>query len=301
MHRYLGVVLCTLVYVQAAVAQDTEFSRCLSELKHTAKQQQLPAQIIDEVLAKLQPQPRVIELDRAQPEFTQTFAAYVNHRVTPRRVTRGRDLLEQHHQLLSRLYDTYGVSGHYLVAFWGLETNYGSYLGRMPILDCLATLACDQRRSAFFTDELMQALLLLDRESLSTDEMRGSWAGAMGHTQFMPSAYNRYAIDADGDGKVNLWRSVQDALASAANYLHELGMDLVSGPRMERLSMIFRRRRPCWYLQATLDRRSWCFRILKSLCVGIAVKIMRWQLVGWQIGSSVPVRWLVSHQPARQC
>jgi membrane-bound lytic murein transglycosylase B len=223
MRRYLGVVLCTLIYVQAAVAQDTGFSRCISQLKHKAKQQELPSRIIDEVLGQLELQPRVIELDRAQPEFTQTFTAYLNHRVTPQRISRGQELLEQYHRLLSRLYDEYGVPGNYLVAFWGLETNFGSYLGRMPTLDCLATLACDQRRSEFFTDELMQALVLLDRESLRPDEMRGSWAGAMGHTQFMPSAYNQYAIDGDGDGRVNLWRSERDALASGANYLHELG------------------------------------------------------------------------------
>lgn len=223
MHRYLGMLLCMLIYVQAAMAQDTEFSRCITQLKHRAKQEELPSRIIDEVLGKLQLQPRVIELDRAQPEFTQTFASYVNRRITPQRISRGQVLLEQHHKLLSRLHDEYGVPGAYLVAFWGLETNYGSYLGSMPTLDCLATLACDQRRREFFTDELIQALFLLDRESLTPEEMRGSWAGAMGHTQFMPSAYNRFAIDGDGDGKVNLWRSKQDALASGANYLHELG------------------------------------------------------------------------------
>ena len=117
----------------------------------------------------------------------------------------------------------YGVPGRYLVAFWGLETNFGSYLGKMPTLDSLATLACDERRSEFFTSELMQALALLERESLTPAEMRGSWAGAMGHTQFMPSAYRLHAIDGDGDGHVNLWRSERDALASGANFLVNLG------------------------------------------------------------------------------
>lgn len=223
MHKNLGMLLCMLIYAQDAVAQDTEFSRCINQLKHRALQEQLPARVIDEVLDKLQPQPRVVELDRAQPEFTQTFARYVNRRVTPQRITRGQVLLEQHHKLLSRLYDEYGTPGHYLVAFWGLETNYGSYLGSMPTLDSLATLACDQRRQEFFTNELIQALILLDRESLKPEEMRGSWAGAMGHTQFMPSAYNQFAIDGDGDGRINLWRSEHDALASGANYLHKLG------------------------------------------------------------------------------
>ncbi len=223
MRKYLGMLLCVLMSVQSAVAQDTEFSSCISELKHRASVEKLPSRIVDEVLANLQWQPRVIELDRSQPEFSQTFASYLNRRVTPQRIARGQELLGKHDQFLSDLGKKYGVPGRYLVALWGLETNFGSYLGRMPILDCLATLACDQRRGEFFTNELMQALILLDRESLSPGDMRGSWAGAMGHTQFMPSAYNRYAIDGDGDRRVNLWRSKQDALASGANYLHALG------------------------------------------------------------------------------
>ena len=104
-----------------------------------------------------------------------------------------------------------------------METNFGSYLGKMPTLDSLATLACDPRRSKYFTEELYQALLLMERESLRASQMRGSWAGAMGHTQFMPSAYRRYAIDGDGDMRIDLWRSRFDALASAANFLQQLG------------------------------------------------------------------------------
>lgn len=223
MYKYLGMLFCGLLYSQSVAAQSDAFSSCITELQNRARAENISAQIVDEVLGSLQRQPRVIELDRSQPEFTRTFADYYYRRVTPERIERGKQLLDRYDRFLSDLGRRYGVPGRYLVAFWGLETNFGSYLGRMPILDSLATLACDERRSAFFTDELMQALILLERESLSAREMRGSWAGAMGHTQFMPSAYNLYAVDGDGDGQVDLWRSELDALASGANYLQQLG------------------------------------------------------------------------------
>jgi membrane-bound lytic murein transglycosylase B len=179
--------------------------------------------VVDDVMVKLKPQPRVLELDRVQPEFTRTFADYLNRRVTPERVARGRQLIDDYQRFLTDLTAKYGVPGRYLIAFWGLETNFGANLGTMPTLDSLATLACDQRRSDYFSDELLTALTLLNRESLTPGEMRGSWAGAVGHTQFMPSAYLKYAVDGDHDGHVNLWKSKQDALASAANFLANLG------------------------------------------------------------------------------
>ena len=223
MYKYLGILFCVLVCPDMVVAQDAEFAQCLSGLQQRARSEQLSTHVVDEVLANLKQQTRVIELDRSQPEFTQTFADYFQQRVTAERIERGQELLDQYEAFLTDLTRKYGVPGRYLVAFWGLETNFGSYLGKMPTLDSLATLACDERRSEFFTSELMQALALLERESLTPAEMRGSWAGAMGHTQFMPSAYRLYATDGDGDGRVNLWRSERDALASGANFLVNLG------------------------------------------------------------------------------
>jgi membrane-bound lytic murein transglycosylase B len=223
MLKYPGILFCLLVCPDMVMAQDAEFAQCLSGLQHRARSEQLSTHVVDEVLANLKQQTRVIELDRSQPEFTQTFADYFQRRVTAERIERGQELLDQYQAFLTDLTRKYGVPGRYLVAFWGLETNFGSYLGKMPTLDSLATLACDERRSEFFTSELMQALALLERESLTPAEMRGSWAGAMGHTQFMPSAYRLHAIDGDGDGHVNLWRSERDALASGANFLVNLG------------------------------------------------------------------------------
>ena len=204
-------------------AQDAEFAACRADLMHIARDRGIPGRIVDGPLAEVRLQSRVLELDRAQPEFRQSFAAYLRARVTSTRVTTGRLMLASYPDLLARLTEQYGVPGRYLVAFWGLETNFGGYLGTMPTLDVLATLACDQRRSAFFTEELMTALALIDRESLDADTLRGSWAGVMGHTQFMPSTWDAHAVDGDGDGRVDLWNSIEDALASAANYLAALG------------------------------------------------------------------------------
>jgi len=204
-------------------AQDNDFSQCKARISERAAAENLPQWIVQDVVANLDIQPRVIELDRNQPEFTQTFGDYLGKRVTTFRVMQGRLLLSQYSDLLRKLTDQYGVPGRYLVAFWGLETNFGSYLGNMSTLNSLATLACDQRRSDFFTSELIHAFHILIDNEIDPEDMRGSWAGAVGHTQFMPSSYRRYAVDGDGDGKIDLWNSVPDALTSAANFLQSLG------------------------------------------------------------------------------
>ena len=223
MIKQAAAVLVILLWAPSAWPQDNGFSQCIAGLQQRARAQHFPAWVVDDVMAKLKPQPRVIELDRAQPEFTQTFADYLYRRVTPERIREGRRLLKAYQPFLRDLTLKYGVPGRYLIAFWGLETNFGANLGTMPTLDSLATLACDKRRSDYFSGELMTALRLLNRESLSPGEMRGSWAGAVGHTQFMPSAYLKYAVDGDHDGHINLWKSKRDALASAANFLANLG------------------------------------------------------------------------------
>jgi membrane-bound lytic murein transglycosylase B len=216
----VGLALCLLF--ACSVAQADEFADCVADLQLQALDNGVPASTVESTLAKVEYVPRVIELDRRQPEFSQTFASYFNRRVTEQRVERGREMLQQHRALLEQLAKKYTVPPQYLVAFWGLETNYGSYLGKMPVLDSLATLACDPRRSTFFTGELMAAMQLLSKPGVEAP-LLGSWAGAVGHTQFMPSAYRRYALDGDGDGRVDLWNSVDDALTSGANFLQQLG------------------------------------------------------------------------------
>lgn len=206
----------------SAGAESLPFERCIANLKQQAQEAGIsPARV--NYLDAIKPIERVVELDRSQPEFTQTFADYFNKRVTDRRIEEGRKLLKTHGKLLAKLKQEYGVPPQYLLAFWGLETNFGGYKGKMPVLDSLATLACDTRRSTYFTSELLQALRLADKYDLSADIMVGSWAGAMGHTQFMPTTFLEYAVDGDGNGKVDLWNSTDDALTSAANFLMHLG------------------------------------------------------------------------------
>jgi membrane-bound lytic murein transglycosylase B len=213
------------VSAQPVSASEDGFPACLERLQDAARARDLPAAIVDEVIPGMEQQARVLELDRRQPEFLQTFGRYLALRVTDTRIEQGRALLDEHAALLASLRDRYGVPGHYLMAFWGLETNFGGYLGTMPTLDSLATLACDPRRSEYFTEEFLTALELMEREQLTPAQMQGSWAGAMGHTQFMPSAYWQYALDGDGDNRADLWRSETDALTSAAHFLNRLGWE----------------------------------------------------------------------------
>jgi len=199
------------------------FSACLKNFAEKAAAAGVSKKTIDGSLANAKLNSRVLELDRQQPEFTTTFAQYFNRSVSDQRVAQGRELWVKHRVLLDKVAQQYGVPAAYLLAFWGLETNFGSYFGNIPVVDSLATLACDERRSEFFTRELIFALRILDEGAISPDKMVGSWAGAMGHVQFMPSAFLQYAVDYDGDGNRNLWGSTADAMASGANFLQHLG------------------------------------------------------------------------------
>lgn len=221
-----GMATPVLATSQTVTPETTtpDFSACLNNLQERAREQKLSASAVATV-ATMEQQQRVLELDGKQPEFVQTFGQYLNARLTDDRIRRGRELYSRHRDFLNQLTTRYGVPGQYLVAFWGLETNYGSYLGNMPTLDSLATLACNPRRGSYFTEEFLTALRVMDRESLQPGQMKGSWAGAMGHTQFMPSNYLRYAVDGDGDGRIDLWGSEKDALASGANFLQHLGWE----------------------------------------------------------------------------
>lgn len=202
---------------------EAEFVQCVANLQAQAREQGISEQVASNVLGQVRFKEKVIELDNRQPEFTQTFADYYNRRVTPDRVEKGRALLEKHRDLLEKVKRDTGVPPHYLVAFWGLETNFGSFFGSMPVPDSLTTLACDNRRSTYFTGELMAALKIIESGDITADRMEGSWAGAMGHVQFMPSVFLRYAVDGDGDGRRDLWGSIPDAMASAGNFLENLG------------------------------------------------------------------------------
>lgn len=206
-----------------AQQDDPEFGSCLAALGERARSEGVDATVVASVLEHTTRLERVIDLDRSQPEFTRTFADYYLNRVTDRRVAQGRALYDKYHDLLTRLQHEYGVPAQYLLAFWGLETNYGRNFGRIPTANALATLACDQRRADFFAGEFVDALKIIAAGDIEQERMRGSWAGALGHMQFLPSVFVKYAVDGDGDGRRDLWGSIPDALASAANFLRGLG------------------------------------------------------------------------------
>ena len=215
----VGLFYCC-VFAQAA---EVEFEQCTRGLKDRALASGISEPTVTLAFADVQRLERVINLDRSQPEFTITFADYYSRRVTSSMIANGRDLLRQKRQLLDAVTAATGVPGHYIVAFWGLETRFGGYLGKVPVMDALVTLACDGRRTDYFGGELIAVLTLVDNGDVNTDELVGSWAGAVGQMQFMPSAYLEHAVDGDGDGARNLWRSVADAMFSAGEFLSHLG------------------------------------------------------------------------------
>ncbi len=219
------VTTVLLSFLSPAFAQNTdvEFATCLAALGERARSEGVDTAIVASVLKDTRRLESVIKLDRSQPEFTSTFAGYYIHRVTTQRVEQGRALYAKYRDLLNRVQFEYGVPAHYLLAFWGLETNYGSYFGNIPTTDALATLACDSRRASFFSDEFIAALRIVAAGDIEPKRMRGSWAGAIGHVQFLPSVFQKYAIDGDGDGRRDLWGSIPDAMASAANFLRGIG------------------------------------------------------------------------------
>ena len=203
--------------------EDQDFQDWLEALRREAREQGISEATLDASLVGISPVMRVIELDRSQPEFTQTFWDYLNRRVTETRVRRGRELLDTHRELLNGIYNQYGVPPRYIIAFWGLETNYGGYMGGFQAIDALATLAYNPRRAAFFRSELLDALRIVDQGHIAPDQMKGSWAGAMGHMQFMPSTFRRHAVDYTGDGRKDIWNSLPDAFASGAGFLSDIG------------------------------------------------------------------------------
>lgn len=218
------ILICTFspLLAHAEIANEN-FDQCKLNLVERAENAGFSPYITKTVIDSITPIQRVLSLDKKQPEFTQTFEQYIKARVTNYHVRVGRKKLKEHKVLFDKLEKEYGIPRQYLVSFWGLETVFGKHKGKMSVLNALATLACDQRRSEFFTLELLNLFTLIESKQVSVEQLKGSWAGAMGHMQFMPTAFLKYAIDGDNDGKVDIWQSEVDALTTAANYLQQIG------------------------------------------------------------------------------
>lgn len=201
-----------------------DFDDWLQEFRDRALARGLRSQVLDAAFAGVRPDPDVIRRDRNQSEFTKTIWEYLDSAASDLRVKNGKAALQKQLVQLEQIEAQYGVDKEIIVAIWGLESSYGSFRGDMDVIRSLATLAHDGRRSAFFEGQLFAALQILQSGDVAARHMTGSWAGAMGHTQFMPTSYLDYAVDFTGDGKRNIWSDTPvDALASTANYLKHFG------------------------------------------------------------------------------
>ncbi len=209
--------------VLPAWSHESEFASFLERLRAKARAQGIREATLEQALAGLKPLPEVIRRDRRQPERRLSFRQYRRRVLTPERIARGRELYRRHRRLLARTERRYGVPAAVLVALWGIESAFGRITGDFPVIAALATLAFDGRRRTLFERELLAALTILDRGEVAPARLRGSWAGAMGQPQFMPTTYLRHAVDADGDGRRDIWQSLPDVFASMANFLRAAG------------------------------------------------------------------------------
>jgi len=214
--------ICLFFLTTSVFASNHTFEDFLVQIRQMATEQGVSKTTIDKAFFQLSPRPDALKEDRKQPEFNQNFWSYVNKRVTQTRLNNGYDTLKQNSSLLNKTTQQYGVPTYVLVSFLGIESNYGYHTGSHNLVQSLATLAYDRRRSNFFTRELIELLKLIDKNKIPLDA-KGSWAGAMGAVQFMPTSVQAYGVDANKDGKINLWNDKQDIYASAANFLKKNG------------------------------------------------------------------------------
>ena len=221
----LGIICSSLIFcsISPVEGQESSFKTLLASLRKEALDSGISQKTVDAALTGLQPISEVIERDRNQPESKLTLNEYLSRIVSEERVTRGRMKLGKNSNLLARVSERYGVQPRVIIALWGIETYFGKGTGNYPIIGSLATLVYDGRRSSLFKKELIHALRILDEGHIPLEQMKGSWAGAMGQLQLMPSTFHRSAVDFDGDGRKDIWTSLGDSFASAANYLSQSG------------------------------------------------------------------------------
>jgi len=214
----------TMAVTPASAQADPRLATFIARLKPDAARAGVSPATVDRAFRNVRLDTEAIAKSQTQLEFKLTIAQYVDTQVSDTRIAAGKQNYAQWSDLLARIERAYGVDRYAVLAVWGMETNYGASMGGHNVIEALATLACCQpKRPQFFRKELIAALQILQHGDITPDRMVGSWAGAMGQTQFMPTSYKAYAADGDGDGKRDIWTSVPDALASTANYLHKHG------------------------------------------------------------------------------
>jgi membrane-bound lytic murein transglycosylase B len=256
----------TAISLSPDVVVDTAqtFDDWLGALIKEARERGYSDDLVAETLQGLTPLERVIRSDRAQAELNPGFDRYLSARLTPALIKRGKELEEENRTLLTHIEKDLHVQGRFLLAIWAMETRYGRITGRVPVFQALATLAWEPRRADYFRGELFNALTMVQRGNIDAKTMTGSWAGAMGQTQFMPSSYLKYAVDFDGDDRRDIWGSTADTLASIASYLKGFGWDdeetwgrevKVTGPVRERIdAKVPKRKEGCYAIRNMTER-----------------------------------------------
>ena len=218
----LFIVFIVLMFSNSALAKE-DFNAWLNTFKQEALGAGISEKTTTNIVNHIEFLPNIIRLDLTQPEFISPFLEYYQKRVDARKIARGRELLIEHALFLNQIEAQYGVPKSILIAFWGMETNYGSYQGDIDTLSALATLAYEGRRAGFFRNQLLDAMHIVDAGYADIEQLHGSWAGAFGNMQFMPSTFMMFAVDGDGDDRIDIVNSTDDAFASAANYLSQVG------------------------------------------------------------------------------
>ena len=218
----LFLAIYFFIFLSPTVSSDTSFEEWLFKFKIKAQNEGISKKTINTVLDRVVFIPKVIEYDRYQPEFYEDTITYINKRVTNSKIKNGSSLYKNKKDLIDRIEKKFSVEKELLLALMGIETNFGTYLGKMDILSSLATLSYDKRRSSFFTNELIVLLKLIDNKKVDPSILYGSWAGAFGNFQFMPTTISKYAIDYDSNSIIEL-KMIDDSFASAANYINQMG------------------------------------------------------------------------------
>lgn len=213
------------VLIFSASAQAKTYNDWYEDFLPKAKKAGIEESVVKAALKDITPNQRVIALDKKQPEHKLTLEEYLDKVINQSRINKGRALLRENKKLLNKISETFGVEPEYIIALWGIETSYGNNTGSFEVIPALATMAYEGRRRDLFERELIAAFKIIKEQEMEASELEGSWAGAMGQCQFMPSSYLSYAVDYDNDGKKDIWGTEEDVFASIANYLYTEGWD----------------------------------------------------------------------------
>ena len=232
---FLKIALLIVMFMTTPASADENFEAWLDTLRQDAATAGISDATITEALSNVELREKVVKYDRNQPEFKLTYDRYMRNVVPASRVEKGKRLWDENKVLLDEIGAKYGVQPRYIVALWGIESSFGKHTGGFSVINALATMAYDGRRATFFRKELLAALKIIDEGHIAYPDMKGSWAGAMGQCQFMPSSFLAYAQDWDGDGKQDIWQNKADIFASIAHYLQQAGWrdDLTWGRQVQ--------------------------------------------------------------------